>query len=47
MEKIRGGAKCEISGVFAKAGGKTWCFDGQFVVGCVVNVVVWMTNFER
>jgi hypothetical protein len=28
-----------LQGVFAKTGGKTWCFDGQFVVECVVNVV--------
>jgi len=28
-----------FAGGFAKTGGKTWCFDGQFVVECVVNVV--------
>jgi hypothetical protein len=33
------GQKHEISGVFENIGGKTWCFGGQFVVRCVVNVV--------
>jgi hypothetical protein len=28
-----------FAGGFAKTGGKTWCFGGQFVVECVVNVV--------
>ena len=28
-------------GVLAKTGAKTWCFDGEFVVVCVVNVVLW------
>jgi len=25
---------------------KTWCFDGQFVVGCVVNVVLKAAMFR-
>jgi hypothetical protein len=29
-----------LLGVLAKAGDKTWCFCGEFVVDCVVNVVL-------
>jgi hypothetical protein len=29
-----------LLGVLAKTGAKTWCFGGEFVVVCVVNVVV-------
>ena len=28
-----------FAGGFAKTGGEMWCFYGQFVVECVVNVV--------
>jgi hypothetical protein len=35
-----------FAGGFAKIGGKTWCFDGQFVVKCEVNVVSWRTLFK-
>jgi hypothetical protein len=27
-------------GVLAKTGAKTWCFGGEFVVVCVVNMVL-------
>ena len=34
-----GGGFCGVLlGILAKMGIKTWCFDGQFVVGCVVNL---------
>jgi hypothetical protein len=29
-----------LLGVFGKTGRKTWCFGGEFVVLCMVNVVV-------
>jgi hypothetical protein len=29
-----------LLGFLGKMGGTTWCFDGEFVVLCVVNVVV-------
>jgi hypothetical protein len=29
-----------LLGFLAKTGAKTWCFDGEFVVVCVVNVVL-------
>jgi hypothetical protein len=29
-----------LLGVLAKTGGKTWCFGGEFVVVCVVKMVV-------
>jgi hypothetical protein len=29
-----------LLGVLAKMGGKTWCFGGEFVVVCVVKMVV-------
>jgi hypothetical protein len=28
-----------LQGVFAKTGFSVWCFSGEFVVRCVVNVV--------
>jgi hypothetical protein len=31
-----------FQGFFEKDGAKAWCFDGQFVVRCVVKVVFWM-----
>jgi hypothetical protein len=31
-----------FKGFFEKSGVKTWCFGGQFVVQCVVNVVFWV-----
>ena len=36
-------------GILEKPGGRTWCFDGQFVVECVVNVdrkqpMLWWAN---
>jgi hypothetical protein len=34
-----GGDLWFLLGVLAKTGAQTWCFDGQFVVGCVVIVV--------
>jgi hypothetical protein len=33
-------------GIFEKTGDTTWCFDGQFVVRCMVNVVFWMVCFK-
>jgi hypothetical protein len=29
-----------LLGVLQKTGEKTWCFGGEFVVVCVVNVVI-------
>jgi hypothetical protein len=29
-----------FAGVFEKTRAKTWCFGGEFVVICVVNVVI-------
>jgi hypothetical protein len=37
---------CIFQGFFEKSGVKTWCFGGQFVVQCVVNVVFWAVCFE-
>jgi hypothetical protein len=34
-----------LLGVLAKTGDKTWCFCGEFVVDCVVNVVLLRTVF--
>jgi hypothetical protein len=34
-----GGISVFLLGVLAKTGGRTWFFDGEFVVECVVNVV--------
>jgi hypothetical protein len=34
-----------FQGFFAKRGAKTWCFDGQFVVLCVVSVVLLTAGF--
>jgi hypothetical protein len=36
-------------GILEKTGGKTWCFCGEFVVECVVNVdrkqlLLWWAN---
>ncbi|WP_353072374.1 hypothetical protein [Tunturiibacter gelidiferens] len=33
------GVSLFLLGVLAKMGAKTWCFGGEFVVFCVVNVV--------
>jgi hypothetical protein len=35
-----------LRGIFGKTDEKTWCFDGQFVVFCVVDVVLSMLCFE-
>jgi len=40
MEKTR-----NLKGVSGKTWSETWCFDGEVVVGCVVNVVFWMVCF--
>jgi hypothetical protein len=34
-----------FQGFFAKSDLKTWCFDGEFVVRCVVNVVLLIVGF--
>jgi hypothetical protein len=28
-----------LQGILEKTGGRTWCFDGEFVVKCVVKLV--------
>jgi hypothetical protein len=28
-----------LQGILEKTGGRTWCFDGEFVVECVVKLV--------
>jgi hypothetical protein len=28
-----------LQGILGKTGGRTWCFDGEFVVKCVVKLV--------
>jgi hypothetical protein len=28
-----------LQGFLGKTGGRTWCFDGEFVVECVVKLV--------
>jgi len=35
-----------LLGVLGKTGAKTWCFGGEFVVLCVVNVVLKQHVFE-
>jgi len=45
-KKVLGGKTLTFRGIFEKTGAKTWCFGGQFVVRCVVNVVFWMVCFE-
>jgi len=37
--------KVVFAGVFEKIGCLLWCFCGQFVVVCMVNVVVWQPLF--
>jgi hypothetical protein len=41
-----GAENSHFQGFFEKSGVKTWCFGGQFVVQCVVNVVFWVVCFE-
>jgi hypothetical protein len=36
-----------FEGGFRKCGAQRWCFCGEFVVDCVVNVVRLMVVFER
>jgi hypothetical protein len=36
-----------LQGFLRKVVCKTWCFGGEFVVNCVVEVVVWMHGFRR
>jgi hypothetical protein len=36
-----------FEGVSQKWGGKTWCFDGENMVRCVVNVVIKTPHLER
>jgi hypothetical protein len=45
-EKMGSGKLAFFQGFFEKSGVKTWCFSGQFVVQCVVNVVFWMVCSE-
>jgi hypothetical protein len=40
----RGSARV-FEGGFGKCGVLWWCFCGEFVVDCVVNVVRWMVIF--
>jgi len=35
-----------FGGFLGKMGGTAWCFDGEFVVLCVVNVVVQQPYLE-
>jgi hypothetical protein len=35
-----------LLGFFGKTGVQAWCFCGEFVVGCVVNVVLLPTLFR-
>jgi hypothetical protein len=37
---LRRGGSVFLLGVLAKMGGRTWCFGGEFVVVCVVDVVL-------
>jgi hypothetical protein len=39
--------KAFLLGVFENNRVWTWCFGGENVVGCVVNVVFWMVSFEK
>jgi hypothetical protein len=43
--------RCVFAGVFegdrGKCGVFLWCFCGEVVVFCVVNVVVWLSVFRR
>jgi hypothetical protein len=32
-----------LQGFLGKTGGRTWCFDGAFVVECVVKLVRWQS----
>jgi hypothetical protein len=41
-----GSANPVFQGFFEKNGAKAWCFDGQFVVRCVVKMAFWMVAFE-
>jgi hypothetical protein len=42
-----GVVKCRFCrGFLKKCGVWTWCFGGENVVGCVVDVVFWMVTFE-
>jgi hypothetical protein len=45
-KKLNGGKGLVLLRVFGKYVCRTWCFGGENVVGCVVNVVFWMVNFE-
>jgi hypothetical protein len=55
LEKIqvwwRGGLKAPVllvvyfEGGFGKCGAQRWCFCGEVVVDCAVNVVSWMVVF--
>jgi hypothetical protein len=45
-EKTAGFARV-FEGGFRKCGAQRWCFCGEFVVNCVVNVVRWMVTFWR
>jgi hypothetical protein len=36
-----------LQGFLRKVVRKTWCFGGEFVVDCVVNVVVWQRVFRH
>ena len=53
-KKICGGCRlrkppvcCCFKGGFGKSGILWWCFCGEFVVDCVVNVVRWMVISRR
>jgi hypothetical protein len=35
-----------LLGVLAKTGGRMWCFGGEFVVLCVVSVVLQQPYFQ-
>jgi hypothetical protein len=46
-KKWCGGKSLILLGVFENSGVWTWCFGGENVVGCVVDVVFWMVSLRR
>jgi hypothetical protein len=45
-QKNNGGENSDFEGVSGKTWSGTWCFDGEFVVRCVADVVFWMVSFR-
>jgi hypothetical protein len=46
-KKLNGGKGLFLLGVFGKYVCRAWCFGGENVVECVVNVVFWMVSFAE